>query len=593
MISARAELTSEEIARRRQVLAELNAPPPTAAAEMTPIAKWQTDLAKEAKAGRGIDTLQQILMEIKQYHAADKYESDLLDAIQQMSDCAHRHLSEYHQTATIEAIFAAVFPPINVNNALDAITINSDAKAEIQRLASLPSVQYERERTSAASRLGMRAKALDDAVKAARPQDTKGQGRAFELEKVEPWDHPVDGTALLEQICSAIRRYIILPEDSVRALALWAVHTHCFNCFGHSPRAAITSPEKGCGKTTLLDVLAPLVARALSTSNATVSSIFRIVELEAPTLLIDEADTFLKENDELRGILNTGHRRGGQVIRTVGDDHEPRQFSTWAPAAIAMIGRLPDTLNDRSVIISLRRRKPSERVDCFRSDRAEHLKILQRKMARWAQDHSVELADSDPDVGELTNRAADNWRPLFAIADAIGGAWVTEARRIANAAVQAMKEESINVQLFVDIKAIFEGLERGGAIDRVASLDLVERLTKIEGRPWAEWRGGKPLTQNSLARLLGKFEILSGTIRLVGGQTAKGYYRAAFDDAFARYLPPQTVTPSQVNNDGHCDALQSVTPQKPVTVQKASQVNNDGHCDAVTVANPLREAIDL
>ena len=377
-------------------------------------------------------------------------------------------------------------------------------------------------------------------------------------------------------------------------LALWAVHTHCFNCFGHSPRAAITSPEKGCGKTTLLDLLAPLVARALSTSNATVSSIFRIVELEAPTLLIDEADTFLKENDELRGILNTGHRRGGQVIRTVGDDHEPRQFSTWAPAAIAMIGRLPDTLNDRSVIISLRRRKPSERVDSFRSDRAEHLKILQRKMARWAQDHSGELAASDPDMGELTNRAADNWRPLFAIADAIGGAWETEARRIANAAVQAMKEDSINVQLFGDIKAIFDdGSERVADGGRIASADLVERLTKIEGRPWAEWRGGKPLTQNSLARLLGKFEILSGTIRLSGGHTAKGYYRTAFEDVFSRYLPLQTVTTSQLNSHGHCDGLQSVTPGKPVTVQKASQVNNDGHCDVVTVGNPGREAIDL
>ena len=95
-----------------------------------------------------------------------------------------------------------------------------------------------------------------------------------------------------------------------------------------------------------------------------------LAQIAAPTLLIDEADTFLKENDELRGILNTGHRRGGQVTRTVGDDHEPRQFSTWAPAVIAMIGRLPDTLNDRSVVISLRRRKPSEKVESFRSDRA-------------------------------------------------------------------------------------------------------------------------------------------------------------------------------------------------------------------------------
>src|SRR5262249_30551145 len=132
-----------------------------------------------------------------------------------------------------------------------------------------------------------------------------------------------------------------------------------------------------------LNVLSPVHSRPPTPPPA---AIFRIVEQARPTLLIDEADTFLKENDELRGILNTGHRRGGQVLRTVGDDHEPRQFSTWAPAAIAMIGRLPDTLNDRSVIINLRRRKPTEMVKSFRRDRADHLHVLARKMARFAQD---------------------------------------------------------------------------------------------------------------------------------------------------------------------------------------------------------------
>jgi putative DNA primase/helicase len=112
---------------------------------------------------------------------------------------------------------------------------------------------------------------------------------------------------------------------------LWAIHTHAFECFGHSPRLAITSPEKQCGKTTTLDVLGELVARSLPTSNATTAAIFRTIEIVKPTLLIDEADTFLGENEELRGVLNSGHRRGGQILRTVGEGHEPRQFATWAP----------------------------------------------------------------------------------------------------------------------------------------------------------------------------------------------------------------------------------------------------------------------
>jgi Protein of unknown function (DUF3631) len=329
--------------------------------------------------------------------------------------------------------------------------------------------------------------------------------------------------------------------------------------------------------------LSCLVARPLLTSNTSVSPIFRIVELHAPTLLIDEADTFLKENDELRGILNSGHRRGGGVLRSVGDDHEPRTFSTWAPVAIAMIGRLPDTLNDRSLVISLRRRKPSEKVESFRIDRAEHLTVLQRKMAHWADDHQKRLAASDPDMGELINRPADNWRPLFAIAGEAGAAWPDRVRGAAGAAVEAMIEESTNVQLFGHIKSIFDGCEGGAPIDRIASADLVERLTKIEGAPWAEWKGGKPITQNGLARLLSKFEIFSATIR-IRNETAKGYYRTAFEDAFLRYLPVQTVTASQPNNDGHCDGLQNVTAKNRVTLSEASQPNNDGHCDSVTFA---------
>jgi hypothetical protein len=142
------------------------------------------------------------------------------------------------------------------------------------------------------------------------------------------------------------------------------------------------------------------------------------------------------------------------------------------------------------------------------------------------------------------------------------------------------------VQLFGHIKWIFDGspeVDRTAPIDRIASAELVERLTKIEGAPWAEWKGGKPITQNGLARLLSNFQILPGTIR-IGNDTAKGYYRNAFEDVFGRYLPPQTVTTSQVNNHGHCDALQTVTTQTGVTVSKLKKSNNDGHCDGVTVA---------
>jgi hypothetical protein len=471
------------------------------------------------------------------------------------------------------------------NATLDAIALDKDDRATIAHLAALNPLQYDRQRNNAAKELGVSISALDKAVKQARASqaDTKGQGRPLELPEIEPWAEPVDGADLLDDICKSIRHYIVLPEGSADAMALWALYTHVFDCFNHSPRLAITSPEKGCGKTTALDVLRELVARPLPTSNVTVSAVFRTIEIVCPTLLIDEADTFLKENEELRGILNSGHRKGTPIIRTVGDDYEPRQFSTWSPAAIAMIGNLPSTLDDRSIAVRLRRRKPTERVQTFRSDRALELNILARKAARWAIDHQAALVQADPDMGQLINRVADNWRPLFAIADLAGGKWPKHARTIAHNAEAEKEDQSIRTMLLCDIRDIFVGRPES---DRISSTELASELGLLEGRPWAEWgRNGKPMTAAALARMLSPFGILPGT-RRAGVETFKGYLYADFEEAFSSYLAnfaEQTVTPSQRNNHGHCDTLQTVTPNGHVTLSKASQRNNDGHCDGVTV----------
>jgi hypothetical protein len=211
----------------------------------------------------------------------------------------------------------------------------------------------------------MRASSLDICVKAERSETAggdNGQGRPLKIPDADPWPDPVNGADLLEEVTRAILRHLALPETTAQTVAVWAVHTHCFDAFTISPRLAITSPEKGCGKTTLLDVLSCLVARPLPACNAKVAAIFRIVEMMKPTLLMDEADTYFHDNDELRGILNAGHRKGGYVLRCEGDSLEPRMFATWAPAAIAAIGKLPDTIDDRAVPCRMRRRKPSEKV---------------------------------------------------------------------------------------------------------------------------------------------------------------------------------------------------------------------------------------
>src|SRR5262249_6702500 len=222
----------------------------------------------------------------------------------------------------------------------------SAADAEICRLARLAALEYERARKEAAERLGIRASILDRLVTAERAKfgDDGKQGRELILPDPEPWPQVVDGAELLNELSASIRRHVVMHDHAADTTALWVVHTFLVDCFCISPRLAITSPEKGCGKTTALDVLSRLVARPLPTANVSASAIFRVIDMLRPTLLIDEADTFLPENDELRGILNSGHRQGGFVVRTVGEEFEARRFSTYGPCAVALIGNLPGTL---------------------------------------------------------------------------------------------------------------------------------------------------------------------------------------------------------------------------------------------------------
>jgi putative DNA primase/helicase len=236
-----------------------------------------------------------------------------------------------------------------------------DLIEEISRLAKLSTLDYERERKGAAERLNVRASILDRLIAAERDKGENGnkQGRAINFAEPEPWPEPVDGAKLLDDLAAGIRRYIVMPDNEAAACALWIMHTYLLDCFVITPRLAITSPVSQCGKTTLIDVLTPLVLRPLRNESATASVVFRTIEKVRPTLLIDEADNsgFVQEANETRAILNSGYRRGGAVLRTVGDDFEPRQFATYSAAAIAMIGQLPETLANRSISIVLQRRR--------------------------------------------------------------------------------------------------------------------------------------------------------------------------------------------------------------------------------------------
>jgi putative DNA primase/helicase len=237
-----------------------------------------------------------------------------------------------------------------------------------------------------------------------------------------PWPNPFNGEALLYDISALIKRHVVLDNNDLVTVTLWIVLTYLPEVVDCLPFLGIVSPEKRCGKTRLLTILARLVHQALACSNISPASIYRVIEKFCPTLLVDEADSFLKDNEQLRGIYNSGHTRATAfVIRVNPDTMEPERFSTWAPKAIAQIGKLPDTIADRSLLVSMDRRKPAEKVLSLRKTPPADYEELRRRILSWVEDNKVAIGSLDPQLPTILNdRATDNWLPLLAIAQTAG-----------------------------------------------------------------------------------------------------------------------------------------------------------------------------
>ena len=299
----------------------------------------------------------------------------------------------------------------------------------IARLSRLDPIDYDRVREAEAKALVIRTTTLDKVVAQVRVGPGSEESMFAEI---SPASTAADGAEVLEEISAIFTRHLILPTGAADAMALWVLHAHAHVAAEISPILALTSPTPECGKTTALNLIGALVPKPLPSSNITAAAVFRGIEKWRPTLLIDEADTFIKNNDDLRGVLNSGHsRRSAFVIRVTGDNLEPTRFTTWAPKAIALIGKLPPTLASRAVHIEMRRMAPGESAEPVRLERLDFTEVV-AGVARWAQDHDLALRDAEPDMpGSLFGRRADNWRHLLAIADLAGGTWPARARAAA------------------------------------------------------------------------------------------------------------------------------------------------------------------
>lgn len=441
----------------------------------------------------------------------------------------------------IKAMMVAAESPATLE--AEITTVPND-ETSIQKLASLSPLEYDRTRIETAKQLKVRPTTLDGMVKQARKADQVETGLVFD--DLEPWPDPVDGAALLSEIAATVHRFIVCQSETAYAVALWAAMTWFMDVVQVAPLAVITAPEKRCGKTQLLILLGKLVYRALTTSNISSAALFRTIDAWRPTMLVDEADSFMKENEDIRGLLNSGHTRdAAYIIRVVGDDHEPKRFSTWGAKALSGIGKLADTLMDRAVVLELRRKLPNEEVERLRYAEPGLFDTLSAKLCRFAEDNQGAVRLARPDLpGKLNDRAQDNWEPLLAIADVVGGQWPALAR---NAALKLSGSAdtglTIGVELLSDIQEIFDTKK----VDRISTAELITALCEDDEKPWATYNRGLQIKPRQVAKRLSEYGISSNTIR-VNSTTAKGFIRSQFEDAFVRYLtlpPVSSVTPSQ------------------------------------------------
>lgn len=356
-------------------------------------------------------------------------------------------------------------------------------------------------------------------------------------EEIEPFSGTVAGEILLDQIETIIKSHLVLPDGASEAIALWSLSTYCIDHFRIFPKLFIFSPTKRCGKTTMLEVLCGFVLKGLPASGITPAVIFRIVEKEQPTLIVDEADQHLKyASGDMTAILNSGHTKStAYILRSKPKTLEPQKFSTWAPMVIASIGTIQSTIMDRSITIPLQRMTNLQKFNIQKipNDFVDQMLVFREKLLKWSQDNESIINNNiiePPDIGN--NRAQDNWTSLFTIAALISPRWLRKCEK-AYRLLEAKKDSNDPRDLLLkDIQIILNSYNS----KNIRSEDLIAALIADSDSLWTEYNAGRPITPRGLAALLKDFGIKPKTIRQGKNTNNRGYEICDFDDAFNRYI---------------------------------------------------------
>ncbi|WGJ86077.1 DUF3631 domain-containing protein [Gordonia sp. SMJS1] len=364
---------------------------------------------------------------------------------------------------------------------------------------------------------------------------------------------PSRGDHVLQLIERFLSRFVSYPSEAARvAHVLWIAHAWLMPAWESTPRIAFLSPEPGSGKSRALEVTEPLVPRPVHAVNTTPAYLFRKVADEAgpPTILYDEIDTVFgpraKDNEDIRGMLNAGHRKGATAGRCVirGKNVETEELEAYCAVALAGLDDLPDTIMTRSVVVRMRRRAPGEKVEPWRLRiNGPEAEELAAEIKGWTASVALQAGESWPEMPDgVEDRDADVWEALLAVADLAGGDWPQRARGSAVTLVTASKDRtpSLGVMLLRDIRIAF------GTETRMSTENILSALNDLDESPWATIRRGDPLDARGLSTRLGKYGIRPAQWR-EGEDRHRGYLAADLTDAWERYLPPvdpqESVTP--------------------------------------------------
>lgn len=461
------------------------------------------------------------------------------------------------------------------------------ARSIIEQLAVLPELEYQLKRSVCAKALNnMSVGVLDKLVKQARVELEAETTQSLVLD-TEPYEKPVDGAAVADEIYQIITQHIACTEAVAVASTLWIIFTWVLEASYIAPIAWINAPEKRCGKSQLLTLIALMSKRPLPSSNITPAALFRCIEKYHPTFIIDEVDTFINDNENLRSILNSGYSRDNPyIVRCAGDDNEPTDFFVYGAKALSGIGKIPSTLMDRSISLTLRRKRSDEHRERVRDLSRDITSTIKAKLARWSDDNLIAVKEAAPPLPQAINdRMQDNWEILLKVATVLGDEWL---KRAYSACIDISgiehDEPSLNEQLLMDIRAVFE-LKK---TNRIFSDDLIAALCADPEMNWSTYNRGKPITQKQVSNRLGEYGISPKQMR-IGNENRRGYDIAYFQDTFKRYLPAtpyQSVTSLQASNSKGCSEKPSVTIQGNVTHEKSMQAPKSLGCNAVTHKSP-------